>query len=78
MRAGAPEAGAPGPGRRDGARMLAVCAVPAGLFFMHGAPAGAAGGCHGEPMVAVTVHGGHHDSAPAMSGTAARAAGIAA
>jgi hypothetical protein len=58
-------------GRRGGARALVVRAVLAGLFLMHGAPAGASGGCHGEPVVAVTVHGEHHESAPAMSGTAA-------
>ncbi|WP_223205855.1 hypothetical protein [Streptomyces xanthii] len=47
--------------------MLALCAVLAGLFLMHGFPANAAGGCHGEatPLTA---------SAPApmsMSGTGA-------
>ncbi|MBD0737326.1 hypothetical protein [Streptomyces sp. CBMA29] len=33
-------------------RLLAVCAVLLGLFFMHGAPASASEGCHG---VAVTM-----------------------
>ncbi|MFJ2633446.1 hypothetical protein ACIO6U_16130 [Streptomyces sp. NPDC087422] len=31
-------------------RLLAVCAVLLGLFFMHGAPASASEGCHGAPM----------------------------
>lgn len=34
-------------GRRGVARLLMVCAVLAGLFLMHGAPASAAEGCHG-------------------------------
>lgn len=34
-------------GRRGIARLLMVCAVLAGLFLMHGSPAGAAEGCHG-------------------------------
>lgn len=34
-------------GRRGIARLLTVCAVLAGLFLMHGAPASAAEGCHG-------------------------------
>ncbi|MDX3075779.1 hypothetical protein [Streptomyces sp. MI02-7b] len=33
--------------RRGIARLLMVCAVLAGLFLMHGAPATAAEGCHG-------------------------------
>ena len=33
-------------GRRDIARLLLLCAVLAGLFLMHGAPATAAEGCH--------------------------------
>ncbi|WP_241540147.1 hypothetical protein [Streptomyces sp. M41(2017)] len=33
--------------RRGGMRLFTLCAVLLGLFFMHGAPASAAGGCHG-------------------------------
>ncbi|MCQ4081707.1 hypothetical protein NGB36_14090 [Streptomyces sp. RB6PN25] len=38
--------------RPQAARLLAVCAVLVGLFLMHGAPSGAAGGCHGSMPVA--------------------------
>ncbi|SDP43178.1 hypothetical protein [Actinacidiphila guanduensis] len=34
-------------GERGFARLLMVCAVLAGLFFMHGSPTAAAEGCHG-------------------------------
>ncbi|MFJ8311729.1 MULTISPECIES: hypothetical protein [unclassified Streptomyces] len=44
------------------ARLLTLCAVLFGLFLMHGAPAGAASGCHGPgSATAVTPHG--HGSA---------------
>ncbi|MER5881898.1 hypothetical protein ABT119_38995 [Streptomyces sp. NPDC001910] len=33
--------------RRGGMRLFTLCAVLFGLFFMHGAPASAADGCHG-------------------------------
>ncbi|MFG3166252.1 hypothetical protein [Streptomyces sp. NPDC048200] len=33
--------------RRGGMRLFTLCAVLLGLFFMHGAPASAADGCHG-------------------------------
>ncbi|AYG84545.1 hypothetical protein DWB77_06759 [Streptomyces hundungensis] len=33
-------------------RLLVLCAVLFGLFAMHGAPASAAAGCHGETTVA--------------------------
>ncbi|MGW4673372.1 hypothetical protein [Streptomyces sp. NPDC004324] len=43
------------------ARVLAVCAVLFGLFLMHGAPATAAGGCHGS----MPSMSDRHDVAPA-------------
>lgn len=68
------------------ARLSAVCAVLLGLFFMHGAPATAAEGCHGTmPAIAASqMTGGHdaaimtpphapaaHDRGPAVQATAA-------
>ncbi|MER0444057.1 hypothetical protein ABR738_05665 [Streptomyces sp. Edi4] len=44
-----------GRGRASGtgtARLFVLCAVLLGLFSMHGAPASAAGGCHGEMAMA--------------------------
>lgn len=56
------------------ARLLVSCVVLCGLFFMHGAPAGAAQGCHGAmSTVATTPMSGGHDSA-AMPGAHASAA----
>ncbi|WP_405783234.1 hypothetical protein [Streptomyces sp. NBC_00859] len=49
-------------GRRT-ALLLAVCAVLLGLFLMHGAPAAAAGGCHGAMSMDAVMPGGHDDSA---------------
>jgi hypothetical protein len=45
-------------GRRGIARLLMVCAVLAGLFLMHGAPASAAEGCHGAMSAPTTMGGG--------------------
>ncbi|WP_328891994.1 hypothetical protein [Streptomyces sp. NBC_00316] len=42
--------------RRGVARLLALCAVLLGLFLMHGAPATAAGGCHGEMTAPAAMH----------------------
>ncbi|MEU4037295.1 hypothetical protein [Streptomyces collinus] len=54
------------PARHPGvARLWAVSALLLGLFLMHGAPATAAGGCHGAMGMSVTVDGRH--SVPAMS-----------
>ncbi|GAA2782902.1 hypothetical protein GCM10010521_71920 [Streptomyces rameus] len=51
-------------GRQATARLLVSCAVLFGLFFMHGAPAGAAEGCHGAmSTVATTPMSGGQDSA---------------
>lgn len=59
-------------GGRGVVRLLMVCAVLAGLFLMHGAPASAAEGCHGTasaPMpAAVSAVGGHGEAAAPMSG----------
>ncbi|MFJ8002976.1 hypothetical protein [Streptomyces fagopyri] len=61
-------------GNRGVTRLLAVCAVLFGLFFMHGAPATAAGGCHGampamsSPMSSSMSDG--HDLAPVTMGHA--------
>ncbi|MFJ9967456.1 hypothetical protein [Streptomyces avermitilis] len=41
------------------ARLLVLCAVLLGLFFMHGAPANAAEGCHGSTAMAVSPGMGH-------------------
>ncbi|WP_157878487.1 hypothetical protein [Streptomyces chattanoogensis] len=51
------------------ARLLAVCAVVAGLFLMHGSPAAAAGGCHGTtagspPMTQAPAAMSVHADAP--------------
>ncbi|GHE39581.1 hypothetical protein MHW47_00440 [Streptomyces sp. OfavH-34-F] len=56
-------------GGRAVARLLAVCAVLFGLFLMHGAPATAAGGCHGETAVAAPAShaeqvSSHHADTP--------------
>lgn len=40
-------------------RLLAVCAVLLGLFFMHGAPASASEGCHGVLMGSAPMSGAH-------------------
>ncbi|MFI6471051.1 hypothetical protein ACIBL5_12465 [Streptomyces sp. NPDC050516] len=71
-------------GRTRGAglsRLLVLCAVLFGLFAMHGAPASAAAGCHGEmaepaPVTAPMkpMNAGHEDvrgqqhAAPVVSG----------
>ncbi|UWE12757.1 hypothetical protein [Actinacidiphila bryophytorum] len=47
------------------ARVLAACAVLCGLFLMHGAPASAATGCHGMPVVAAQ-HAGMGEHGPAV------------
>jgi hypothetical protein len=65
-------------GRRAVARLLAVCAVLFGLFLMHGAPATAAPGCHGETAAsALTPHhaqvSGHHADAATAPAAGARA-----
>jgi hypothetical protein len=57
-------------GRRGIARLLMVCAVLAGLFLMHGAPATAAEGCHGV-MSAPTAM----DNGPAAAPMASAAHG---
>ncbi|MET7740861.1 hypothetical protein [Streptomyces sp. NPDC005385] len=44
--------------RRDSMRLFTLCAVLLGLFFMHGAPATAAGGCHGA-MSGESTHQRH-------------------
>jgi hypothetical protein len=54
-------------GRRGIARLLLVCAVLAGLFLMHGAPAGAAEGCHGAVPASA---GMRQDPAAAMPAAA--------
>ncbi|MFD5515716.1 hypothetical protein [Streptomyces sp. NPDC127066] len=51
-------------------RLLAVCAVLFGLFFMHGAPATAAGGCHGAMPALSSPMSDGHDVAPATMGHA--------
>ncbi|WP_330460326.1 hypothetical protein OIB37_27725 [Streptomyces sp. NBC_00820] len=49
---------------RGVARLLALCAVLCGLFLMHGAPASAAGGCHGGmPVMSASSIGVHHGAA---------------
>ncbi|MFE2379754.1 hypothetical protein [Streptomyces sp. NPDC059398] len=57
---------------RATARLAAVCAVLFGLFLMHGAPATAAGGCHGAPSGNAVMPGGLGATAMA-SGHGARA-----
>ncbi|MEU3241763.1 MULTISPECIES: hypothetical protein [unclassified Streptomyces] len=52
-------------GDRGVTRLLAVCAVLFGLFLMHGAPATAAGGCHGSMPATSSSMSGGHDLAPA-------------
>ncbi|SEG92798.1 hypothetical protein SAMN05216223_126100 [Actinacidiphila yanglinensis] len=55
-------------GRSGIPRLLAVCALLAGLFLMHGSPAAAAGGCHGampSTMAAPMSAGGASGAAPA-------------
>jgi hypothetical protein len=47
---------------RARARLLVLCAVLLGLFLMHGAPAGATGGCHG--MVEAPASTQHAHEAP--------------
>ncbi|GHJ41695.1 hypothetical protein [Streptomyces sp. TS71-3] len=77
--------GSAGAGRRGAARLIAVCAVLFGLFFMHGAPATAMEGCHGAvPVIAAPpAAGGHHaaamvDTGAAMTGVDAGAPGASA
>ncbi|GAB2702208.1 hypothetical protein [Kitasatospora kifunensis] len=53
------------------ARLLAVCAVLVGLFLMHGTPATAAAGCHGEPAAGALMPGG---AAQAVGSAGSRAA----
>ncbi|MFF4954290.1 hypothetical protein [Streptomyces chattanoogensis] len=55
-------------GRPLTARLLAVCAVVAGLFLMHGSPAAAVGGCHGA-----TAGSPRMTHAPATKGAQAEA-----
>lgn len=67
-------------GRLD-ARLLAVCAVLAGLFLMHGSPAGAAGGCAASMSAAQSPTSTAHHHAPAANPmdaapTAARKDGV--
>ncbi|MBY8839922.1 hypothetical protein [Streptomyces sp. SP2-10] len=50
-------------GGRGVRRLLAVCAVLFGLFFMHGAPATAAEGCHGAMTAASPMTSGHDTAA---------------
>ncbi|WP_395295063.1 hypothetical protein ACF9IK_17120 [Kitasatospora hibisci] len=51
-------------GGRTTARLLAVCALLAGLFLMHGSPT-SAGGCHepASPAPASTLQGAPHHTA---------------
>ncbi|MFI5877613.1 hypothetical protein ACIBAH_35375 [Streptomyces sp. NPDC051445] len=68
---------------RDIPRLLALCAVLVGLFLMHGAPATAAGGCHGEmtlpgPMPVPTTVAMASLTSPAMAQGAQQAADTAA
>lgn len=55
--------------RRGLPRLLVLCAVLFGLFSMHGAPANAAVGCHGEVAVPTTTPGstGPMDMGPAAT-----------
>ncbi|MFG3280822.1 hypothetical protein [Streptomyces sp. NPDC048111] len=39
-------------------RLLVLCAVLFGLFLMHGAPASAAGGCHGDLTMTPSMNAG--------------------
>jgi hypothetical protein len=55
--------------RRGAARLLVPCLLVFGLFLMHGAPASAAGGCHGSAGAPPRMSAGHHGASPA--GTAA-------
>ena len=49
--------------RRPGiARLSALCAVLLGLFLMHGSPAAAVDGCHGQMSSALALHDGHASS----------------
>lgn len=50
--------------RRLNARLLAVCVVLAGLFLMHGSPAGAAGGCAAAMSAAQSPTSTAHHRAP--------------
>ncbi|MEU7423753.1 hypothetical protein [Streptomyces sp. NPDC040750] len=50
-------------GRRGVRRLPVVCAVLFGLFFMHGAPATAAEGCHGAMTAASPMTRGHDTAA---------------
>ena len=63
-------------GRGGIARLLMVCAVLAGLFLMHGAPASAAEGCHGASpaSMATPVSAAMTAPVPAGSEPGARAA----
>ncbi|MET8635252.1 hypothetical protein ABZX69_44315 [Streptomyces sp. NPDC004074] len=57
-------------GNRGVTRALAVCAVLFGLFLMHGAPATAAGGCHGAmPAMPSPMPGGHDAAATTLAHT---------
>ncbi|MER5397647.1 hypothetical protein [Streptomyces sp. NPDC002599] len=59
-------------GNRGVTRLFAVCAVLFGLFFMHGAPATAAGGCHGAmPAMSSSPMSDSHEVAPAAMSHAA-------
>lgn len=51
------------PGRGGAARLAVVVALLCGLFLMHGAPASAAGGCHGDASTAMSAAGFPHASA---------------
>ncbi|MFF4183479.1 hypothetical protein ACFYZ9_09835 [Streptomyces sp. NPDC001691] len=57
--------------RRPGtSRLLVLCAVLFGLFSMHGAPASAAAGCHGETSMtaAMSAPGAMPAAAPMSAG----------
>ncbi|GAA2793169.1 hypothetical protein RMN57_20775 [Kitasatospora sp. CM 4170] len=60
MKAGGRWSGGRG-GGRTAARLLAVCALLAGLFLMHGSPT-SAGGCH-EPAAPAPATAPHHTAA---------------
>jgi hypothetical protein len=56
--------------RRDAARLLVSCLLVLGLFLMHGAPASAAGGCHGSTGASPGMSPGHHGTSPAAGAAA--------
>lgn len=54
-------------------RLFALCAVLFGLFFMHGAPANAAEGCHSTMSTVVSPGADHAVMAPEASTAVAHA-----